>query len=52
MTDHDTRIFVVGASAAQARQVAEGLVKDAFHNVSFFAGSLADLTELAVLGKP
>jgi len=47
MTDHNTRIFVVGSSALQARRVAEGLVKDAFHNVSFFAGTVADLPELS-----
>ena len=46
MTDHNTRIFVVGASGAQARQVAEAIVKDAFHNVSFFGGTAADLPEL------
>ena len=47
MTDHNTRIFVVGANGSQARQVAEGIVKDAFHNVSFFAGGAADLPELS-----
>jgi rhodanese-related sulfurtransferase len=54
MTDHNTRIFVVGSSGAQARQVAEGLVKDAFHNVSFFAGTITDLPELSgnTKGKP
>ena len=54
MTDHNTRIFVVGSSGAQARQVAEGLVQDAFHNVSFFAGTVPDLPELSANanGKP
>jgi rhodanese-related sulfurtransferase len=46
MTDHNTRIFVVGNNAAQARAVAEAIVHDAFQNVSFFDGSIADLTEL------
>jgi rhodanese-related sulfurtransferase len=43
MTDHNTRIFVVGENADQARAVAEALVKDAFHNVSFYAGPVRDL---------
>jgi rhodanese-related sulfurtransferase len=47
MTDHNTRIFVVGDSGAQARAVAEAIVHDAFHNVSFFDGSVTDLPELA-----
>jgi rhodanese-related sulfurtransferase len=43
MMDHNTRIFVVGEGSEQARAVAEALVKDAFHNVSFYAGSARDL---------
>jgi rhodanese-related sulfurtransferase len=43
MTDHNTRILVVGDSAEQARAVAEAIVKDAFHNVSFYAGTVRDL---------
>jgi rhodanese-related sulfurtransferase len=46
MTDHNTRIFVIGDNAAQARAAAEALVHDAFHNVSFFAGSADELVEL------
>jgi rhodanese-related sulfurtransferase len=46
MTDHNTRIFVVGESGAQARAVGEALVHDAFHNVSFYDGTIADLGEL------
>ena len=46
MTDHNTRIFVVGESGAQARAVAEVIVRDAFHNVSFFDGGIGDLSEL------
>lgn len=46
MTDHNTRIFVVGDNEAQARAAAEALVRDAFHNVSFYAGSIADLKSL------
>lgn len=51
MTDHNTRIFVVGATGAQARQVAEAIVKDAFHNVSFFGGAMSELPELRVTPK-
>jgi rhodanese-related sulfurtransferase len=47
MTDHATRIFVVGDDGAEARRVAEAIVRDAFHNVSFFDGSAADLSEVA-----
>jgi rhodanese-related sulfurtransferase len=43
MEDHNTRIVVFGKDAAQARTAAEEIAKNAFHNVSFYAGSLADL---------
>ena len=43
MTDHNTRIFVVGDNGQQARAVAEAIARDAFHNVSFFDGGVADL---------
>ena len=43
MEDHNTRIVVFGADASQAREVAEEIARNAFHNVSFYAGSLADL---------
>ena len=46
MTDHNTRIFVVGDNGAEARAVAEAIVHDAFHNVTFFDGAIADLPEL------
>lgn len=39
MEDHNTRIVVFGRDAAQARVVAEAVVREAFHNVAFFAGS-------------
>lgn len=48
MTDHNTRIFVVGEGEAQARAAAEAIVRDAFHNVSFFGGSVAELAALHV----
>jgi len=46
MTDHNTRIFVVGDGGPQARLVAEAITRDAFHNVSFFDGRVDDLTAL------
>jgi rhodanese-related sulfurtransferase len=47
MTDHNTRILVVGENGPGARAVAEAIVRDAFHNVSFFDGTPAELRELA-----
>lgn len=38
MEDHNTRILVVGRDTAEARYVAEALAREAFHNVSYFAG--------------
>jgi rhodanese-related sulfurtransferase len=46
MTDHNTRIFIVGTNGAESRAVAEAIVHDAFHNVTFFAGAITDLPEL------
>jgi rhodanese-related sulfurtransferase len=46
MTDHNTRIFVVGDNGASARAVGEAIVRDAFHNVAFFDGTAAELREL------
>jgi rhodanese-related sulfurtransferase len=46
MTDHNTRIFVVGDNGPEARAVAQAIVHDAFHNVTFFDGSITDLPEL------
>ena len=40
MEDHNTRILVFGATTDQARAVAEAIAKEAFHNVSFFDGSI------------
>lgn len=40
MGDHNTRIVVVGSSAADARFVAEALAREAFHNVAFYRGSV------------
>jgi hypothetical protein len=38
MEDHNTRIIVFGRNGAQARTVAEAVVREAFHNVAFFDG--------------
>jgi hypothetical protein len=46
MTDHNTRIFVVGTDGTEAHTVAEAVVHDAFHNVTFFGGAITDLPEL------
>jgi rhodanese-related sulfurtransferase len=46
MTDHNTRIFVVGTIGTEARTVAEAIAHDAFHNVTFFGGAITDLPEL------
>jgi rhodanese-related sulfurtransferase len=46
MNDHNTRIFVVGDTGTQARAVAEAIVHDAFHNVSFFDGGVSDVPEI------
>jgi rhodanese-related sulfurtransferase len=46
MTDHNTRILVVADHGAAARQLAQAIVRDAFHNVAFFDGTMADLSDL------
>ena len=38
MEDHNTRLIVIGTSAADARYVAEALTREAFHNVAYFPG--------------
>ena len=52
MTDHNTRIFVAAETGEEARKVAEAIVRDAFHNVSFFDGTIADLGELQEEAAP
>jgi rhodanese-related sulfurtransferase len=42
-TDHNTRIVVFGDSAEDARFVAEQIAREAFHNVSFFGGTFAQM---------
>lgn len=43
MEDHNTRIIVFGNDGTQAREVAEALGREAFHNVSYFDGSFEQL---------
>jgi rhodanese-related sulfurtransferase len=40
MEDHNARVIVVGRDEAEARFVAEAIVREAFHNVSYFPGTL------------
>ena len=47
MSDHNTRIIVIGSNAADSRYIAEALTREAFHNVAFYRGSVDDL--LAVI---
>jgi rhodanese-related sulfurtransferase len=42
MEDHNTRLVVFGRDAAEARFVAEAIGREAFHNVSYFAGTFGD----------
>jgi len=42
MNDHNTRIIVVGSSAADARYVAEALAREAFDNVAFYRGTVEE----------
>ena len=43
MEDHNARIVVFGTDAAQALEVAKEIARNAFHNVSFYAGPLTEL---------
>ena len=43
MEDHNTRIIVFGQDSEQASEVAEALAREAFHNVTYFAGTYAAL---------
>jgi len=45
MKDHNTRIIVFGSNSEQSREVAEALTREAFHNVTYFAGTYEMLTE-------
>jgi len=46
MQDHNTRIIVFGKDGEQAREVVEALAREAFQNVTFFAGSYEELRAL------
>src|SRR5207247_9692131 len=46
MLDHNTRMIVFGDDGLQARDVATALAKNAFSNVTFYAGSGDDLRSL------
>jgi len=48
MEDHNTRIIVFGRDGGQAKAVAEALAREAFHNVSYFAGPLERLRTVVV----
>ncbi len=45
MEDHNTRIIVFAREGEQAREVAEAIVREAFHNVTYFAGTYVVLKE-------
>jgi rhodanese-related sulfurtransferase len=47
MTDHNTRIIVIGPSGARAPALAEVLAANAFHNVAYFDGDGALLAPAA-----
>ncbi|MBC7655656.1 MAG: protein kinase [Frankiaceae bacterium] len=42
MNDHNTRIIVVGRTAADARYVAQQIAHEAFDNVAYFTGTFAE----------
>ena len=46
MTDHNTRIIVIGRTAAQAREVARRIAEQAFTNVAFYDASAATLNQV------
>ena len=45
MEDHNTRIIVFGTDGEQAREVAEALAREAFHNLTYFAGTYEALKQ-------
>ena len=42
MEDHNTRVVVIGGGVTEARYVAEALLREAFHNVAYFRGSVQE----------
>ncbi len=51
MEDHNTRIIVFGKDGKQAQVVAAEIAKNAFHNVSYYAGTVEDLMQVVALVK-
>ncbi len=43
MQDHNTRIVVFGEDGEQAREVVDALIREAFHNVTYFTGNIEAL---------
>jgi rhodanese-related sulfurtransferase len=43
--DHNTRVIVFGDDPQAVRSIADSLAKEAFHNVSFFVGTYAELAK-------
>ena len=48
MEDHNTRIIVFGEDGEQAKEVDAALVREAFHNVTYFAGTYEALSAVIV----
>lgn len=46
MEDHNARIIVFGGSADEARAVAEEIARNAFHNVSYYGGTVEQVRNL------
>ncbi len=46
MTDHNTRIIVIGRTGGDARFVAQAIALEAFHNVAYFPGTFEEATEV------
>jgi rhodanese-related sulfurtransferase len=42
MEDHNTRVIVLAADAVKARYVAEAIAREAFHNVTYFGGTVEE----------
>lgn len=51
MNDHNTRIVVFGDEPEQAKMLAEAIAQEAFHNVSYFTGSVSLLKALVQWSK-
>jgi rhodanese-related sulfurtransferase len=49
MHDHNTRIVVLGANADQARAVAQAIIANAFHNVTYYDGAADALSKFALI---